>query len=46
MCKAWNSCSILNCEFNDKGLCLYCGDYWELNDPDCISFIDENEGME
>ena len=39
-------CNILNCEYNDEGNCNYCGDFWSLNDVDCISFIDKDEGME
>lgn len=39
-------CSIKNCEYNSNGQCNYCGDFWSLNDENCMSFIDENEGME
>lgn len=38
-------CNIENCEYNSNGDCLYCGDYWSLNDINCISFIDKNEGI-
>lgn len=34
-------CNIINCEYNEQGQCLYCGDYWNLNDKDCISFIEK-----
>lgn len=37
------SCNINNCEYNNDGQCVYCGDYWSLNDKNCISFIDKNE---
>lgn len=39
-------CSIKNCEYNNYGKCNYCGDYYSLNDIDCISFINKNEGLE
>lgn len=34
-------CCIINCEYNAEGRCLYCGDYWNLNDPNCMSFEEE-----
>lgn len=36
-------CNVLNCEYNENGECRYCGDYWNLNDINCIAFIDKNE---
>lgn len=39
-------CSISNCEYNYDGNCNYCGDFWSLNDKNCISFIDKNEGID
>ena len=39
-------CSISNCEYNNNGECCYSGDYWNLNDENCISYQDKNEGME
>lgn len=40
------NCNITNCEYNENGECLYCGDYWSLNDIDCISFIEKYEEEE
>lgn len=37
------NCNITNCEFNEKGQCVYCGDYWNLNDENCISFMEKIE---
>lgn len=31
-------CNVRNCEYNESGICHYCGDYYDLNDEDCISF--------
>lgn len=39
-------CNIENCEYNNCGNCNYCGDYWSLNDENCIAFIDKNENCE
>lgn len=39
-------CNIINCEYNYDGNCSYCGDFWSLNDENCMSFMDKNEGME
>lgn len=42
-------CNIINCEYNEQGECFYCGDYWSLNDKNCISFeekIDKKERKE
>lgn len=42
-------CNIINCEYNEQGECFYCGDYWSLNDKNCISFeekIDKEERKE
>ena len=36
-------CNIENCEYNNNGKCIYCGDYRSLNDENCISFIDKND---
>lgn len=36
-------CNVINCEYNNEGKCNYCGDYYNLNDEDCMSFIDKNE---
>lgn len=38
-----NKCNVLNCEYNSNGECLYCGDYFDLNDTDCVAFINKNE---
>lgn len=38
-------CNITNCFFNGDGECAYCGDYYDLNSPNCISFMDK-EGDE
>lgn len=35
------NCNIENCEYNENKQCLYCGDYWSLNDKNCISFIEK-----
>lgn len=40
------ACNVENCEYNNNGVCLYCGDYYDLNNEDCVSFIDKNEGLE
>ena len=37
-------CCITNCEYNSYGYCNYCGDFWSLDDKECTSFIDKNEG--
>lgn len=39
-----HKCDIKNCEYNNDGQCDYCGDYYILNDKDCIAFIDKKEG--
>ena len=41
---SWVSdCCITNCEYNEDNQCLYCGDYFDLNDPNCIAFIEKYE---
>lgn len=37
-------CCITNCEYNSYSYCNYCGDFWSLDDKECTSFIDKNEG--
>lgn len=37
-------CNVTNCEFNENEECLYCGDYWTLNNKEkCIAFEEKEE---
>ncbi len=40
------ACKVENCEYNDNGECLYCGDYYDLNNENCIAFIEKYENLE
>ena len=34
-----NECNVTNCEYNTSGKCLYCGDYWSLNNSkECLAY--------